>query len=414
MPSTSHAPGSLHAKSFQADAPAPLDGVRVLDLSRLVAGNVATHHLADFGAEVIKIERTAGGDDLRNWRVKGVSAHWKVYARNKKSVVLNLREARGRELLLDLVATAQVLVENYTPGRLEQMGIGPDVLLARNPRLIVLRVSGWGQTGPFREKPGFGSLIEAYSGFAARNGFPDRPPVLPPLALADMVAGIQGAYAVMVALRSIETGGGNGQVIDLSLLEPLHATIGPQALAYRLSQKVPQRYGSQSNVSAPRNVYRCRDGKYVAMSGSTQAMAERVMRTIGRPELIDDPRFRTNTDRVANNDTLDGIIADFIGSRDRPEVLYLFDSAGVTVGPVHDPADLSDDDYIREREVVVEVPDAELGSVPMHNIVPRLSETPGTFRRPAPALGEHTDEILGGLGLSAAELAALRDQGIVA
>ena len=414
MPPSSPEVRPLHAKPFQPEAPAPLDGVRVLDLSRLVAGNVATHHLADFGAEVIKIERTAGGDDLRNWRVKGISAHWKVYARNKKSVVLNLRQARGRELLLDLVATAHVLVENYTPGRLEEMGLGPDVLHARNPRLIVLRVSGWGQTGPFREKPGFGSLIEAYSGFAARNGFPDRPPVLPPLALADMVAGIQGAYATMVALRSIETGGGAGQVIDLSLLEPLHATLGPQALAYRLSHNVPQRYGSQSNVSAPRNVYCCRDGKYVAMSGSNQAMAERVMSTIGRPELIADPRFRTNTDRVAHNDILDGIIADFIGARDRPEVLYLFDAAGVTVGPVHDVSDLADDDYVREREVVVEVPDADLGSVPMHNITPRLSVTPGTLRRPAPTLGEHTDQILGGLGLTAADLAALRAEGTIA
>ncbi len=404
---------SLHRKEFVPDAAAPLDGVRVLDLSRLVAGNVATHLLADFGAEVVKIETPGKGDDLRNWRTKGTPSHWKVYARNKKSVSLNLRIERARELLLDLVATAQVLVENFVPGRLESIGLGPDVLLAHNPNLIVLRVSGWGQTGPFRDKPGFGSLIEAYSGFAARNGFGDRAPVLPPLALADMVAGTQGAFAVMVALRAIETGGGAGQIIDLSLLEPMHSILGPEALNNRLTGKVMERTGSRSNISAPRNVYRCGDGKYVAMSASMQSMSERLMRTIGRPELIDDPRFRTNTDRVANNEELDAIIAAFMAERDQAEVLRICDEAGVTVGPVRDAGDLSDDEYMREREVLIEVPDADLGSIPMHNISPRLSETPGALRRPAPELGQHTDEILGALGLSEDALTALRDEGVI-
>lgn len=413
MTTTSKLPSSLHRKDFSPAAAAPLDGVRVLDLSRLVAGNVATHLLADFGAEVVKIETPGKGDDLRNWRTKGTPSHWKVYARNKKSVSLNLRIERARELLLDLVATAQVLVENFVPGRLESIGLGPDVLLARNPNLIVLRVSGWGQTGPFRDKPGFGSLIEAYSGFAARNGFGDRAPVLPPLALADMVAGTQGAFAVMVALRAIETGGGAGQVIDLSLLEPMHSILGPEALNNRLTGKVMERTGSRSNISAPRNVYRCGDGKYVAMSASMQSMSERLMRTIGRPELIDDPRFRTNTDRVANNEELDAIIAAFMAERDQAEVLRLCDEAGVTVGPVRDAGDLSDDEYMREREVLIEVPDADLGSIPMHNISPRLSETPGALRRPAPELGQHTDEILGALGLSEDALTALRDEGVI-
>lgn len=404
---------SLHRKEFDPTASVPLAGVRVLDLSRLVAGNVATHLLADFGAEVIKIETPGKGDDLRNWRTDGIPGHWKVYARNKKSVTLNLRNERARELLLDLVATAQVLVENFVPGRLESMGLGPDVLLARNPQLIVLRVSGWGQTGPFRDKPGFGSLVEAYSGFAARNGFDDRPPVLPPLALADMVSGTQGAFAVMVALRAIETGGGQGQVIDLSLLEPMHGILGPEALSNRLTGKVHQRTGSRSNISAPRNVYRCRDGKYVAMSASMQSMSERLMRTIGRPELIDDPRFRTNTDRVANNEVLDGIIADFMAERDQKDVLRICEEAGVTVGPVRDAADLSEDEYMREREVLIEVPDADLGSIPMHNISPRLSATPGALQRPAPELGEHTDEILGALGLSQDALASLRKEGVI-
>jgi crotonobetainyl-CoA:carnitine CoA-transferase CaiB-like acyl-CoA transferase len=413
MTTTPNPTSTLHRKTFSLDAAAPLDGVRVLDLSRLVAGNVATHLLADFGAEVVKIETPGKGDDLRNWRTKGTPSHWKVYSRNKKSVTLNLRIERARELLLDLVATAQVLVENFVPGRLESIGLGPDVLLARNPNLIVLRVSGWGQTGPFRDKPGFGSLIEAYSGFAARNGFGDRAPVLPPLALADMVAGTQGAFAVMIALRAIETGGGAGQTIDLSLLEPMHSILGPEALNNRLTGEVMERTGSRSNISAPRNVYRCGDGKYVAMSASMQSMSERLMRTIGRPELIDDPRFRTNTDRVANNDELDSIIAAFMAERDQAEILRICDEAGVTVGPVRDAGDLSDDDYMREREVLIEVPDADLGSIPMHNISPRLSETPGALRRPAPELGQHTDEVLATLGLSGDALAALRDEGII-
>jgi formyl-CoA transferase len=413
MTTTPNPTSTLHRKTFSLDAAAPLDGVRVLDLSRLVAGNVATHLLADFGAEVVKIETPGKGDDLRNWRTKGTPSHWKVYSRNKKSVTLNLRIERARELLLDLVATAQVLVENFVPGRLESIGLGPDVLLARNPNLIVLRVSGWGQTGPFRDKPGFGSLIEAYSGFAARNGFGDRAPVLPPLALADMVAGTQGAFAVMIALRAIETGGGAGQTIDLSLLEPMHSILGPEALNNRLTGEVMERTGSRSNISAPRNVYRCGDGKYVAMSASMQSMSERLMRTIGRPELIDDPRFRTNTDRVANNDELDSIIAAFMAERDQAEILRICDEAGVTVGPVRDAGDLSDDDYMREREVLIEVPDADLGSIPMHNISPRLSETPGALRRPAPELGQHTDEVLATLGLSGDALAVLRDEGII-
>jgi crotonobetainyl-CoA:carnitine CoA-transferase CaiB-like acyl-CoA transferase len=206
--------------AFDPTAPAPLDGIRVVDLSRLVAGNMVSLQLADHGAEVIKIEDPKIGDPLRAWKVNGLSLHWKVYARNKKSLAINLRLAAGREALLDLIASSQVLIENYRPGTLEQMGLGPDVLLARNPRLVILRITGFGQDGPYRDRPGFGTLVEAMSGFAAKNGFEDRPPVLPPLAMADMVAGLYGAYAVMVALRVSERGG-PGQVIDLPLLDPI-------------------------------------------------------------------------------------------------------------------------------------------------------------------------------------------------
>jgi len=393
-------------KSWEPEAPGALDGIRVLDLSRLVAGNAVTHALADHGAEVIKIEKPKVGDDLRNWKTEGVSTHWKVYCRNKKSVTLDFRHPRAVELMLDLAATARVLVENFKPGTLEAMGIGPEVLHARNPDLIVVRISGWGQDGMWAHKPGFGSLVEAMSGFAAMNGFGDRPPVLPPLALADMIAGLYGAFSVMVAIREIEAKGGRGQVIDLPLFDPIHSVLGPIVANYDLTGRAPERLGSLSNQTSPRNVYRCSDGKYVALSGSMQAMAERLFRTIGRPELIDDPRFRTNTDRVRNNHELDPIVEAFMAERTQAECLAIFEKAGVTVGAVADVAQLAEHPYPLDREVIVSLPDADTGRLAMHNVIPRLSATPGRLRRPAPELGEHNDEIWRGLGHDPDSLAA--------
>ncbi|MBT7760616.1 MAG: CoA transferase, partial [Rhodospirillaceae bacterium] len=300
----------MHKRDYRPDAPAPLDGVRVLDLSRLVAGNALTHVLADYGAEVIKVERPGHGDDLRNWRVEGVSIHWKVYARNKKSITLNPRSEAGRELLLRLVEGAQVLVENFLPGTLEKWNLGPDVLAARNPALVMVRISGWGQNGPDRDQPGFGSLVEARSGFAAMNGFPDRPPVLPPLALADMVTGMYGGMATLGALRQCEGRGGKGQVIDLPLFDPMLAILGPQGAEYQLTGQSAARSGSRSTTTAPRNTYRCKDGRFVALSASMQSMAERLFKTMGREDLINDPRFKTNADRVKNNDILDPIVGE--------------------------------------------------------------------------------------------------------
>ncbi|MDE0943900.1 MAG: CoA transferase [Alphaproteobacteria bacterium] len=403
----------LHKRDYATDAPAPLDGVRVLDLSRLVAGNALTHVLADFGAEVIKVERPGHGDDLRSWRVEGISAFWKVYARNKKSITLNPRSSRGRALLLQLVESAQVLVENFLPGTLEKWGLGPDVLLDQNPALVIVRISGWGQTGPDRDNPGFGSLVEARTGFAAMNGFPDRPPALPPLALADMIAGMYGGMATLTALRNVEVRGGKGQVIDLPLFDPMLAILGPQAAEYQLTGRVPARAGSRSAITAPRNTYRCKDGHYVALSASMQSMAERLFKTIGREDLIEDPRFLTNGDRVANNDILDPIIAEFMGRHDRAKLLELFQAAGVTVGPVHDTAGMMADDMVREREVMLRFPDKEMGDLPMHNVAAHLSETPGQIRSPAPELGQHNSEIFGSLGLTPQEIAALVKEDVI-
>lgn len=404
----------MQQRTFDANAEGPLQGIRVLDLCRLVSGNMLTHQLGDFGADVIKIEPKGVGDPLRAWSQSGVATFWKAYCRNKKSIAVDFRADGMADVILRLVETADVFVENFRPGRLEDMGLGPEVLHQRNPKLVIVRISGFGQTGPYREKPGFGSLVEGMSGFAYRNGFPDRPPLLPPIAMADMIAGLQGAYATMVALREIELKGGRGQVIDMSLLEPILATLGPAAMDYKVTGKVGERVGNRSNTSAPRDVYTTRDSKYVALSASIQQMAERVFRTIGRADMIEDPRYATNAERVKRRDEVNDIVAEWVAARDQDEVLQIFGNAGVTASPIYNAADILDDPHVNERGVLVEVPDEELGDVPMHNIHPYLSETPGTFRTPAPGLGEHTDELLLAAGYSDQEISDLRAAGLVA
>jgi len=403
----------VHRKHFDDTCRGPLDGIRVLDLSRLVAGNMLSLQLADHGAEVIKVEPPGKGDPLRHWRPRGVPVSWKVYARNKKSVTLNLRTARGKALLLDLAGTAQVLIENYTPGTLEAMGLAPEVLHARNPALVLVRISGFGQTGPYRHRPGFGTLVEAMSGFAYRNGFEDREPVLPPLAMADMIAGIQGAFAVLVALREVELKGGPGQVVDLSLLEPIFSIMGAEAAWHRLTGEVRPRVGSGSTTASPRNVYRTRDGKWLAMSGSMQSMAERIFRVIGRDDMNHDPRYASNEDRVARREEVDAIVGAWIAERTLEENMAVFDREQVTVAPVYDIAQISTDPHFIEREVLVELPDEDLGQLPHHNVFPRLSATPGGLRTPAPALGEHNAAILGALGLSDADVRQLQEEGVL-
>ena len=378
---------------FDPTAIGPLSDVRVLDLSRLVAGNMLSAYLADFGADVIKVERAGTGDDLRNWREAGWDIYWKVYGRNKRSLVLDLKDAEGMACLKKLVCHAQILIENFVPGGLEKMGLAPAVLHALNPALVIVRVSGWGQTGPFSHKPGFGTLVEAMSGFAHLNGYADRPPALPPLALADMIAGIYGAAGVLTALRVAEKEG-RGQVIDLSLFEPIFSVISSEAAKYKVTGEATMRAGNQSSHTAPRNIYACADARFVAMSGSMQSMAIKIFDTIERPDLKTDPKFSTNDARVANRDALDAIIGEYIGARTQEENLKIFEAAGVTVGPVCSVADLMDHPFVTGREAIIEMEDRDLGSLPMHNIIPRLSETPGALRRPAPRLGEHTQEIL--------------------
>ena len=386
---------------FDPTAEGPLAGVRVVDLSRLVAGNMISLQLGDFGADVIKVEPPQG-DPLREWKEDGHSLFWTVYGRNKRSIVLNLREASDMAALKTMLAASDVFIENFRPGTLEEMGLAPELLLRANPNLIIVRVSGFGQTGPYAALPGFGTIVEAMSGFAYRTGFPDREPVLPPLALADMIAGLYGAMAVLTALYAIEQGRAAGQVIDLSLLEPMVSVLGPEAAIYQVTGKVKERSGSASNTASPRNVYRCADGQYVALSGSTPQVAKRIFEVIGKPEMNDDPRFRTNSDRVKHRDLVDAAVGEWFGRHGHDEALAIMREAGATVGPIYSIADIARDQHFVDRGIIVDVEDKDFGSLPVHNILPRLSGTPGTFRRPAPELGEHTAEVLREAGVDPA------------
>ena len=389
---------TLAKRDYQPAARGTLEGVRVLDLSRLVAGNQLTQVLGDYGAEVIKVEPPAG-DTLRAWQIQGVQTNWKIYARNKKSLCIEFRKKEAREILLRLVPGAAVFVESFRPGTLEAMGLGPDVLLNLNPKLIIVRVSGFGQEGPYRRRPGFGTLVEGMSGFASFNGFPDREPVLPPMYLADTLAGLYGSAAVMIALREVEQKGGRGQVIDLPLLDPMFAVLGPQAANYRLTGKVKPRTGSRSTNAGPRNAYLCKDGHYVCLSASTQKMAERVFRSIGRADLVDNPRYRANADRVKHADELDAIIGAFIAERTQAENVAFFEKAEVTIGPIYDISQIVEDPHMVERELIADYPDDDMDAFPMHHVVPRLSGTPGTIRTPAPRLGEHNRALLAEVGI---------------
>ncbi|WP_137178703.1 CaiB/BaiF CoA-transferase family protein [Roseomonas sp. AR75] len=399
-------------RHFDPAARGALEGVRVVDLSRLVAGNVLTKVLADHGAEVIKVEPPAG-DSLRAWKVKGVETSWKAFCRNKRSLCLDLRAPEGVEIVRRLAQDAAMLVESFRPGVLEAMGLAPNDLLALNPKLVIIRVSGWGQTGPYRHKPGFGTLVEGYAGFAALNGFGDREPVLPPMFMADAYAGLYGASAAMIALHHANRTG-EGQVVDLSLFEPIFAVLEPQMANWRLTGQVKPRTGSRSTNTAPRNAYRTKDGRWLGLSTSTQAVFVRLMQSIGRPELAEDPRFRSNPDRLRHIEELDAVVRDAVADMTIEEALEKFDRDGVTIGPIMDVRDLDADSYIAEREALIEVPDDEMpdGVLPMHGEVPRLSRTPGILRNPAPTLGNDNAAILAPL-LGEAEYARLSGAGVI-
>ena len=391
----------------------PLENIKILDLSRLAAGNMVSHMFADFGADVVKVEKPGKGDDLRNWKINGISHWWAVYSRNKRSISIDLKKDEGLDLLKELVKSADVFIENFVPGTLEKWGIGPEQLNELNKKLIILRISGWGQTGIFKNAPGFGSLVEGMSGFAAMTGEEKQAPLLPPLALADMVAGLTGFGAILMAILASKKNNIGGQVIDLSLFEPFFSILGPWAASYKISGKVPERIGNRSNVAAPRGIYKTKDNKYVSLSASMQSMWEKLALTIGSSDLIKDPRFLTNSDRLNNQDDLDKPISKFIKKYNREEVLYIFSKEGITVGPVLDISEIIEHPYINDREVLVDHYNKEYGNILMHQAFPRLSKTPGKVRHSAPLLGGDTDNVLKEIGISVKQIQMLRKNKII-
>ncbi len=391
-----------------------LAGLKVIDTATLFAGPLAATLLGDFGAEVIKVEHPASGDPVRSHGASrdGVGLWWKVISRNKKAVTLHLGSAEGQELCKRLVADADVLIENFRPGTLERWGLGYDELSSINPELVLARVTGFGQTGPYAQRPGFGTLAEAMSGFAAITGEPDGPPTLPPFGLADGVTALATAYAVMAALQARQATG-RGQVIDMAIIEPLLTILGPQPTVYDQLGVVQPRNGNRSSNNAPRNTYQTRDGRWVAISTSAQNVAERVMRLVGRPDLIDESWFASGAERAEHADVLDDAVGSWIAERSYDEVIAAFEEANAAVAPIYDVRDVMSDPQYQALDSITTVDDPELGPLKMQNVPFRLSETPGSIRWSGPRKGEHNEQVYAQLGLSAAEIAELGEKGIL-
>ncbi|WP_328302994.1 CaiB/BaiF CoA transferase family protein [Actinomycetospora sp. NBC_00405] len=388
-----------------------LDGLKVLDVATLFAGPLAATMLGDHGADVIKIEHPRGDPSRTHGaRRDGVGLWWKMLGRNKQAITLNLSSPEGQEVFRTLAADADVVIENFRPGTLERWGIGPEVLHRANPGLVLARVTGFGQFGPYSSRPGFGTLAEAMSGFAAITGEPDGPPTLPPFGLADGVAALTTAFGIMTALRAREQTG-RGQVLDMAIIEPLLTVLGPQLIAYDQLGELQPRHGNRSSNNAPRNTYECADGRWVAVSTSAQSIAERVMRLVGRPELIDEPWFATGAERAQHADELDDAVGAWIAERDRDEVVAAFEKAEAAVAPIYTAADVLADPQYAALGSVVTVDDDELGPIRFQNVPFRLSETPGRVRTAGPRLGEHTAEVLARHGIDADRLAELRAAG---
>ena len=392
----------------------PLEGIRVVEAATLFAAPLAGMLLGDYGADVVKLEHPRRPDPARGHGPSkdGVGLWFKTLARNKRLATLDLSHPEGAALFRRLAATADVVIENFRPGTLERWGVGWHELSADNPRLVLARVSGFGQTGPYASRPGFGTLAEAMSGFAALNGEPDGPPLLPPLALADGVAGLATAFAILAALRARETTG-RGQVVDTSLVEPLLTLLGPQATAFDLLGELQPRTGNRSSSNAPRNVYRTADDAWVAVSSSATSIAERVVQLVGRPELADEPWFETGSGRAAHVEEIDAAVAGWIARHTRDEVLAAFEDAEAAVAPVYDAADLVGDPHLEAIGAFRRLDDDELGPLLVTNVVSRLSETPGSIDYAGGPHGRDTDAVLAELGLGPAELDDLRTRGVV-
>lgn len=394
----------------------PLTRVRVLELGNLVAAPFATRILADFGAEVVKLEAPGKGDPLRQWgEMHGDTSYWwHLHSRNKKSVTLNLRSPAGQDLARRLAARSDLVIENFRPGQLAAWGLDFATMQSLNPKLVLVHISGYGQTGPYRDRPGFGAIAEAMSGLRHLSGEPGRPSVRVGVSIGDSIAGLYAAFAAITALRHAELTG-TGQEVDVALTESVLSLMEGILVEYSGAGKVRQPMGSRLATVAPSNTYPCADGRWVVIGGNSEPIFRRLMTMIGRPELADNPDFRTNVERVAHADELDEIISAWTRQRPLAEVLARLDEHDVPAGPIYSAAEIVQDPQYREREAVVDVGVAELSrALTMQGILPKFSGTPGAIRWTGPTLGEHNEEILGGvLGLSKSELQALTEQGVI-
>jgi crotonobetainyl-CoA:carnitine CoA-transferase CaiB-like acyl-CoA transferase len=398
------------------DRPLPLSGLKVVDAATLFAGPVIATIMGDYGADVVKIEHPRG-DTLRTlgWSKDGVSLWWALVGRNKRSITLDFAQDRGQELAKRILTDADVFIEGFRPGTLERWNLAPAALHELNPGLVIVRTSGFGQTGPYKNLPGFGTLAESISGYAYMNGWPDGPPTLPPFALADGVASLTGAFAVMYALWWREHGGnGQGQVIDLSIYEPLFWILGPQPLVYDQLGIVQERTGNAAPFTAPRNAYRAKDGRWLGLSASAQSIAERLMRIVGRDDLVEEPWFQDHTGRLEHADELDAIIQEWVGGHTTEEVLAAFAEHEAAIAPINSIADIFEDPQYAARETITTVEHPTLGTLKMQNVIPKLDQTPGRIDHPGPELGAHNREVyVGELGLTDEDLAELVEQGVV-
>ena len=400
-------------------AQGPLAGLKVLDLSIIVAGGTASSLLADFGAEVIKVERPGAGDPLRNWGpfANGVSLWWKVHSRNKKSITLNLATPEGQDILKKLAAQADVLIEGFRPGAMERWGLGPDDLQAVNPKLVMLRFSGFGQTGPYKDRPGFGTIAECMSGYISMTGFPDTAPNLPPIPLADEIAGVFGAMAGMMALYHRDASGdpdAKGQVVDVSLFEPLFRLCIPHITMFDMLGINRERVGNDFPDAAPRSLYKTSDDRWLGLSATSQSTFESLAHAMGMPNLISRPEFKDNAARLENRDSLNDELEGWLGQRDLEEIMDQLIPSGGVVGPVYDAPQIMSDPHYQARENIIDIDDPELGKTKMLGIVPKFSETPGAVNHAGPNVGEHNQHIYGSwLGLDEGELADMTGQGTI-
>ncbi|HTK00361.1 MAG TPA: CoA transferase [Bordetella sp.] len=394
----------------------PLEGIRVLDCATIIAAPFAAMLLADFGADVIKIEHPRGdGMRLSGPQKDGINLTYAYYGRNKRNIVLDLSTPQGQEVFLELAKESDVVLENFRPGVMERWNLGWEQLHKANPKLVMARMTGFGQFGPYSGRPGFGTLAESMSGFAQINGYPDGTPTLPPFGLADGIAGQSAAYAIMLALYHRDLRGGEGQMIDVAIIEPILHLMGAQATIYDQLGKVQQRTGNRTVNNSPRNVYRTKEGRWVAVSTSAQAIAERVIRLVGRPDLIEQPWFVSGGERAKHADELDEVVGGWIGQRNLDEVIRAFEEVGAAIAPIYDITQVIDDPQYQALNTIITVQDQDLGPIKMQNLMFRMSETPGRVSHPGPRLGAHTREVLQEvLGFSDARLDELHKAGVTA